>query len=213
MSTLEHRMDYERGSLDELSVPADPLALFQRWLAAAEASGVREPHAMTLATVDAHHQPSARIVLLRGADARGFAFFTNYESRKGQELAANPRAALLFFWADLEQQIRIEGRVEPQTAAESLAYFHSRPRASQLGAWASAQSSVLRSRAQLEQSLVAVTTRYAGGDVPLPPFWGGYRLVPSRFEFWQGRRSRLHDRLAYVQDAQDSAFRLERLAP
>ena len=213
MSTLEHRMDYDRATLDEQTVPPDPLALFQRWMTAAEAFGVREPHAMTLATVDEQQRPSARIVLLRAVDARGFAFFTNYESRKGHELAINPSAALLFFWADLEQQIRIEGRVELQTTTESLAYFHSRPRASQLGAWASAQSRVLTTRAELERSLDAVTARYAGGDVPLPPFWGGYRLVPSRFEFWQGRRSRLHDRLTYVQDAPNAAFRIERLAP
>ena len=180
---------------------------------AAVAAGVLEPEAMTLSTATPDGRPSARIVLLRGFDARGFCFFTNYESHKGRELADNPHAAITFHWAELERQVRIEGRVERTTAAESDAYFHSRPSASRIGAWSSPQSRVIASRAELE-TLVA---RYAAehpdeSAIPRPPHWGGFRLVPERIEFWQGRPSRLHDRLRFRRDA-SGPWITERLAP
>jgi pyridoxamine 5'-phosphate oxidase len=173
---------------------------------------IYEPNGMTLATVGADGRPSARIVLLRQLDARGFCFFTNYESRKGQELAANPWAALLFWWGRLERQVRIEGQVERMSEAESDVYYQGRPRGSRLGAWASAQSEVIAGRQILEEKLAALESKYADHEPPRPLFWGGYRLVPAIFEFWQGGPNRLHDRLRYLHQ-EDGRWLLERLAP
>ena len=204
------RRDYRRASLDETDIRPDPLDQFRIWLDEALRAELDEPYAMTLATVDAAGQPSARIVLLRGADARGFAFFTNYDSRKGNELAERDRAALLFYWAPLERQVRVEGHVARVSDADSDDYFARRPRGSCIGAWASPQSAVIPDRQWLEKR-VADFDREHGDNVPRPPNWGGYRLVPERFEFWQGRESRLHDRLVYRQAA--DGWAVERLAP
>jgi pyridoxamine 5'-phosphate oxidase len=179
--------------------PTDPLDEFRTALAAAAAAGEAEAGtAMALATVDSDGSPSVRIVLLKSADARGFSFFTNYRSRKGREIEATGRAALCFYWPSLERQVRVEGRLERLPAAESDAYFASRPRGSQLGAWASLQSEPLPARAALEQRLAEVTARFAGAEVTRPPFWGGYLLAPQRLELWQGRADRLHDRIVYT---------------
>jgi len=175
----------------------DPLDLFRRWYAAAERAGIYLPEAMALATATRDGVPAVRIVLLKGADERGFAFFTNYESRKGLELRDNPRAALTFHWAVLERQVRIEGTVSRLSDAESSAYFRSRPRGSRIGAWASRQSAVLETREVLERRVREYADRFGDGDIPLPPFWGGYRVAPTRMEFWQGRVNRLHDRLLF----------------
>jgi pyridoxamine 5'-phosphate oxidase len=175
----------------------DPLALFGDWYAAAERAGIYLPETAALGTASPDGMPAVRMVLLRGFDERGFCFYTNYESRKGRELEVNPRAALTFHWAVLERQVRIEGSVTRLAEVESAAYFASRPRGSRVGAWASRQSEVLDRRETLEQRVREVERRFAGGDVPLPPFWGGYRLVPSRIEFWQGRVNRLHDRVLF----------------
>ncbi|MFZ4499598.1 MAG: pyridoxamine 5'-phosphate oxidase [Burkholderiales bacterium] len=204
------RRDYRHARLDETDIRPDPVEQFRGWLGEALKAELDEPYAMTLATVDAAGQPSARIVLLRGVDAHGFAFFTNYDSRKGNELAVQDRAALLFYWAPLERQVRVEGRVTPVSPAESDDYFARRPRGSCIGAWASPQSAVIPDRGWLEKR-VDDYNREHGETVPRPPNWGGYRLQPERFEFWQGRESRLHDRLVYRQ--QGTAWTLERLAP
>lgn len=190
------RLAYTRSGLDEQAAGADPLALFRRWLTEAIESRLREPNAMTLATVDETGEPDARMVLLKGFDERGFGFFTNYESAKGRQLANEPRAALVFFWNDLERQVRVQGAVARMSQEETEAYFASRPRESQFGAWASAQSTELPDRAALEQRYADAQARFPD-DVPLPPFWGGYRLDPHVIEFWQGRIGRLHDRLRY----------------
>jgi len=205
------RKSYTLGSLTETEVAPDPIVQFERWFDHAVKSEVPEPNAMTLATVSADHRPSARIVLIKGVDARGFTFFTNYESRKGHDLAANPHASLLFHWIELERQVRIEGRVEKTTAAESDAYFHSRPLNSRIGAWASEQSAVVQSRAVIESREADFNARF-GDSPPRPAHWGGYRLTPECIEFWQGRASRLHDRIRYV-CAPDGGWRIERLAP
>lgn len=206
------RVEYRRGRLLEAEADADPMVTFAAWFAEAQEAGVYEPNAMTLATADAAGRPSARVVLLKGVDARGFTFFTNYASRKGQELAANPWAALCFWWGPLERQVRVEGPVEPISAAESDDYYRSRPRGARLGAWASAQSQVISGRQVLEQRLAQLEAEYAGQEPPRPPYWGGYRLLPSAIEFWQGGLNRLHDRLHYTRRA-DAAWRLERLSP
>ena len=211
--TTHARKEYERAALDEATIDRDPLRQFAAWYDAAVAAGVPEPEAMTLSTATADGRPSARIVLLRGFDARGFCFFSNYESRKGRELAANPHAALTFHWADLERQVRIEGTVGRTTDAESEAYFHSRPSTSRIGAWTSPQSAVVADRAALEALFARFRAEYPDDAlIPRPAHWGGYRLVPERIEFWQGRPSRLHDRLRFSR-AGGGPWTLERLAP
>ncbi|MDR1450090.1 MAG: pyridoxamine 5'-phosphate oxidase [Propionibacteriaceae bacterium] len=204
------RKSYELGELDETALPGSPEAVFERWLADAIAAGLPEPSAMTLATADARGRPSTRVVLLKSADARGLVFYTNYHSRKGQELAANPQAALQFHWVEAERAVRVEGLVEKAEAAESDAYFATRPLDSRIGAWASPQSQVIPSRALLLANAAKASARY-GLNPPRPPHWGGYRLVPELWEFWQGRKSRLHDRVRYV--LLDGAWKKERLAP
>jgi len=205
------RNDYALKTLEEAKVDRNPLKQFGVWMAEAIHAQVPEPTAMSLATVNAQGRPSSRIVLLKGLDPAGFVFYTNYQSRKGREMAANPVAALTFLWKELERQVRIEGTVEKVTAGESDEYFATRPLGSRIGAWASPQSETLASRDWLEQRW-AELGREHGEQPPRPPHWGGYRLVPDRWEFWQGRKSRLHDRLRYRPDAAGGWIR-ERLAP
>ena len=205
----------DRGELPELSdagVDPDPIKQFARWFGDAAAAGLKLPNAMTLATATPDGSPSARVVLLKGFDADGFVFYTNYESQKGRELDANPRAALCFYWTELDRQVRISGSVTKTTREESEAYFHTRPVDSQLGAWASNQSAVIASREALEEKMRQLVRDYEGGDVPLPPYWGGYRLAPEVIEFWQNRLSRLHDRLRYRRAA-NGDWLIERLSP
>ena len=204
------RVDYKRAAFSEGDAAANPFEQFTRWFDDAVAAAVPEPNAMTLATVDAAGRPSARIVLLKSFDATGFVFHTNYDSRKGRELAENANVALLFFWPALERQIRIEGTANAVSAAESDAYFSVRPRTSRIGAWASPQSAPIPDRAWLESEVAAATARFAT-DVPRPPNWGGLRVVPGRFEFWQGRESRLHDRLVWSRAGEH--WTIQRLAP
>ena len=198
--------------LHEQDLLPDPIALAQRWFADAQASDIEQPDAMTLATATPGGRPSARAVLLKGIDARGFAFFTNYESRKARELDANPHAALVLLWVPLQRQLRVTGRVERLSDEESDAYFATRPRGSQLGAWASQQSRPLPDRTELEERWTALDARYAGGTVPRPLHWGGFRVEPDEIEVWQGRANRLHDRFAYVRTP-DGGWTRERLAP
>lgn len=207
------RKEYEQATLDETTVARDPIRQFAAWYDDAVAAGVPEPEAMTLATATPAGRPSARVVLLRGFDARGFCFYTNYGSHKGRELTANPHAALTFHWPDLERQIRIEGRVEQTTAAESDEYFRTRPSTSRIGAWSSPQSEVISDRGSLEALFARFRAdHHDDSAIPRPRNWGGFRVVPERIEFWQGRPSRLHDRLRFRRDA-DGAWILERLAP
>jgi pyridoxamine 5'-phosphate oxidase len=209
---LQARLHYERAELDETSVAHDPFEQFRGWYDEARAeTAIVEPNAMTVATVGADGRPSARIVLLRGFDERGFAFFTNYESRKGHELDVHPDAALLFYWANLERQVRIEGLVARLDAAESDAYFAQRPRGHRVGAWASPQSRPVADRAALDAAVHAVEERFEGREVERPSFWGGFRVAPVRFEFWQGRRNRIHDRIVY--EREPGAWRILRLGP
>jgi pyridoxamine 5'-phosphate oxidase len=212
MSVADLRKEYTLHGLSEADALPDPIEQFRAWFDAAVAAQLPEPNAMTLATATADGRPSARIVLLKDVDARGFVFFTNYQSRKGSELAENPYAALIFYWAELERQVRIEGVVAQIDPDESEAYFQSRPRGSRLGAWASAQSTVIAGREELERRLDEVTAAYADRVLPRPPHWGGYRVTPDVIEFWQGRPSRLHDRLRYTRNA-DGGWVIERLSP
>lgn len=200
------------AELDERSVDPDPIAQFRVWLEAARAAGITNADAMVVATATAAAEPSARVVLLRGLDERGFAFFTNYESRKASELEANPHAALVFYWEILGRQVRVVGVVEQVAPEESRAYYSSRPMGSRLGAWASPQSQVIPSRADLERRLAEIEARFAGGEPTVPPFWGGYRVSPETIEFWEHRDSRLHDRVLYTR-LPAGGWRIERLAP
>ncbi|MFP4602321.1 MAG: pyridoxamine 5'-phosphate oxidase [Halochromatium sp.] len=202
----------ERGlARDELD--ADPIVQFQRWYQDSLATQIPEPNAMSLATVDAQGQPSLRTVLLKLYDARGFVFFTNYQSAKAQQIDANNQVALLFPWVALARQVSILGRAERIPTRESLRYFVTRGRGSRIGAWASPQSQVIGSRALLEQQVAQIKQRFRDGEIPLPDFWGGYRVIPTRIEFWQGRDRRLHDRFRYRREAPDAPWQIERLAP
>jgi pyridoxamine 5'-phosphate oxidase len=210
MKIADLRKDYALKSLDETDVDADPFRQFHRWLAEAIEAEVPEPTAMTLASVDEEGSPSARIMLLKALDERGFVFYTNYESRKGRELAARPRAALTFFWKELERQVRIEGAIEKVSARESDEYYAARPLGSRIGAWASTQSAVIPSRQWLEARVKAAESQY-GENPPRPPHWGGYRVLADWIEFWQGRQSRLHDRIAFTREAH--GWTIARLSP
>jgi len=205
------RQDYSLRELDERQVSSDPFAQFATWMNEAIEAEANEPTAMTLSTVDAGNRPSSRVVLLKGFDTSGFVFFTNYESRKGRAISENANVALNFFWPELERQINISGSTTRVSAAESEEYFRSRPLASRIGAWASQQSAKLASRGELEQRVAEIAAKYADGDVPLPPFWGGFRVLPVRVEFWQGRRSRLHDRICF--ERRGDVWEIERLSP
>jgi pyridoxamine 5'-phosphate oxidase len=211
MSLADLRREYARARLDETAVDPDPLVEFARWFAEVERAELPEPNAMTLATATADGVPSARVVLLKGFDERGFVFFTDYRSRKAWELEANPRAALVFYWGELERQVRITGVVQRTSKEESERYFRGRPAGSRRGAWASHQSQVIPSRSRLEEELRNVEAKYPTDDIPLPPYWGGYRLLPDAIEFWQGRENRLHDRIRYVREGE--GWRVERLSP
>ncbi len=207
------RKDYRLAALDEASAGDEPLALFGRWFAEAERAEIDEVNAMTLATVDSEGKPHARIVLLKGLEQGAFHFFTNYESAKGRQIAHKPHAALVFFWKELERQVRVEGHIEELTPEESDAYFNSRPEGSRIGAWASPQSSVIADRRILDERKEHFQGMYAGKEIPRPSFWGRYRLVPSCIEFWQGRSSRLHDRILFTRENQNAFWERSRLAP
>ncbi len=209
---VPHRQRAKTAALDEPTAGADPIKQFEEWYALASVAGIVEPGAATLATVSSEGQPSARMVIVREANASGFVFYTNYRSQKGRELAANPRASLVFYWPTLERQVRVSGQVEKTSRGETEDYFRTRPRGAQLSAWASWQSSVIPGRDVLERRIQKLESRYADRDVPAPPGWGGYRLRPETMEFWQGRESRLHDRLRYSRKA-NGRWRVERLAP
>jgi pyridoxamine 5'-phosphate oxidase len=210
MSFEALRHEYMLAGLDEKEVARDPFAQFDAWFKAAIDGKLPLANSMALATAERGGRPSVRAVLLKGVDTRGFVFYTNLESRKAREMRANPHAALLFCWDELERQVRIEGRIEPVSDAESDAYYHSRPLGARLGAWASPQSAVLADRKSLEEKLAAITAQY-GEHPPRPPFWGGLRVVPDWFEFWQGRKNRLHDRVSYRLDG--GRWVIERLGP
>jgi pyridoxamine 5'-phosphate oxidase len=212
MKLADLRQEYMRAGLAEADAHADPLVQFERWFRAAEGAGLSLANAMTLATVSASGAPSARVVLLKGIEEGGFVFYTNYLSRKGRELAARPLACLVFLWAELERQVRVEGRVAPVTAAASDAYYDTRPLGARLSAWASAQSETARDRGSLERALAAMQAKF-GERPPRPPHWGGYRVEPQAIEFWQGRADRLHDRLLYRRAPGAAGWTLERLSP
>lgn len=205
------RKDYQLAALDESHTGDDPLLFFHKWFSEAEEAQVNEVNAMTLATVDASGKPHARIVLLKGLDDKGFVFFTNYTSLKGQNIDDNPHAALVFFWGELERQVRVEGIIEKVTAEESDAYFNSRPQGSRLGAWASPQSTVIADRSILYENYIKYDKEF-DGNIPRPPHWGGYRLLPAEIEFWQGRSSRMHDRIRFKMNP-GNAWEKSRLAP
>jgi pyridoxamine 5'-phosphate oxidase len=212
MTLANLRRDYMQHGLRESDCLPDPIQQFRQWMDQALAADLPEPAAMTLATCTPDGRPSARIVLLKGIDARGFVFFTNYESRKGKELTANPRAAIVSFWPELERQIRVEGTVEKITPEDSDAYHQTRPRGGQLGAWTSYQSEVIRGREVLEARLRELEARFGDGEIPRPQHWGGFRLLPEVIEFWQGRPNRLHDRIRY-RHLESGEWRMERLSP
>ena len=206
------REDYRAKTLEITDIHANPIQQFREWFQEALDSQIKEANAMTIATVDAQGKPAARIVLLKGFDENGFIFYTNYESRKGQELATNPNIAVVFLWKDLERQIRIEGIAEKVAPLVSLNYFQSRPKGSQIGAWASPQSQVISDRNILEQNVIDLKEKYKDVDnLPIPSHWGGYQIKPTMIEFWQGRSSRLHDRICYT--LEDNEWKIERLAP
>lgn len=211
MSIADLRQDYRLHGLNESEIDPDPIKQFELWFTQAQEVGGVEANAMTVATASADGVPSARMVLLKGLDERGFVFYTNYESAKGSDLAGNPQAALLFYWPQLERQVRISGRVTKVSREESEKYFHSRPLGSQIGATASRQSTVLSDRAALEAEFARLERAYSGGEVPLPDYWGGYRVHPDWLEFWQGRPSRLHDRLRYIREG--TGWKVVRLSP
>ncbi len=213
MPTVETRHDYEKAQLDESAVDRDPFAQFQTWFDAANEAQVPEPNSMVVATASAEGRPSGRVVLMRGFDDRGFVFYTNYESRKGSDLAANPFASAVWFWQGMERQIRVEGSVERVDPAESDDYWRGRPRMSKLGAWVSDQSAAVESRGALETEMEALKQRFPDDEIPRPPHWGGFRIIPTVIEFWQGRRSRLHDRVVYRRDSRDAAWEIVRLSP
>ena len=206
------RKEYTRAGLKESDAAPDPIAQFRRWFGEALAADLHEPNAMTLASATPDGRPSARVVLLKGFDERGFVFYTNYEGRKGRELEDNPRCALVFYWGELERQVRVEGRASRVSEEESDGYFKSRPRGSRLGAWVSEQSRPVESRDALEKRLRGLEAEYEGREVPRPHFWGGYRVEPEVIEFWQGRENRLHDRLVYRR-SEGGGWRRERLQP
>jgi pyridoxamine 5'-phosphate oxidase len=212
MHIADIRKDYRLQTLDEAAVAADPIQQFGIWWQEALQSEIVEVNAMTLATANEQGVPSARIVLLKGYDERGFVFFSNYESKKAGDLQVNPMASLVFFWKELERQVRISGRVEKVTELESDQYFQSRPEGSRIGAWASPQSTVISSRQVIEEKVEALQASFEGKEIPRPLHWGGYRVVPSSIEFWQGRSSRLHDRIQYTLQSDDN-WVIERLAP
>ena len=205
------RKDYTLNGLDQTDVSPDPIVQFQQWFAAALAAGVHEPNAMHLATINPEGRPEGRIVLVKGVDAAGFSFYTNYNSQKGTSLGANPMASLTFFWPELERQVRIEGWVEKVSETESDTYFNSRPRGSQLGAWVSQQSQVIAGRDVLTSQQEELENRFNGQPIPRPPHWGGFRVIPDKIEFWQGRPSRLHDRIRYRLEA--GTWVIERVSP
>lgn len=206
------REEYTRNGLTKDELETNPFQQFQKWFQQATEAELPEPNAMSLATASATGEPSIRTVLLKYFDQQGFVFFTNYESRKAQQIEENPQVALLFLWLPLERQVKIQGTATKISTAESFSYFTSRPRGSQLGAWCSAQSSVISSRKLLEMKFEELKHKFKHGEIPLPSFWGGYRIVPKRFEFWQGRRNRLHDRFAYTLKG-ETLWEIERLAP
>jgi pyridoxamine 5'-phosphate oxidase len=212
LSIADMRREYSRAGFSEDAADANPFRQFETWFQEAVDADVVETNAMILATATPDGRPSARVVLLKGMDDEGFVFFTNYESHKGRELDANPQAALLFYWPQLTRQVRIEGTVSRVPQEESSAYFHTRSRLSQLGAWASHQSQMIPSREYIDQRLEDLIAEYEGADVPLPPYWGGYRLHPVLFEFWHGRPNRLHDRLQYTLQP-DGSWPIVRLSP
>lgn len=212
MSLADLRKDYSLAGLVEKDLARDPFRQFDQWFQEAQGAKIPEPNAMVVATATRDGRPSTRTVLLKGLDGRGFVFYTNYDSHKGRELEANPRLSLLFPWIAIERQVIVEGTVTKVSREESAAYFHSRPHASQIAAWASPQSAVIGGRALLEQAFKDADKKYAGAEVPVPPQWGGYRVNPETVEFWQGRRSRLHDRLRYRREA-NGDWTIERLSP